>query len=101
MPLARKPEPPGTTLEQFRALLLGRLKGILTLADGQVEALWNHWLLYERWNRVLNLSSVRDLEGVIVKHYSESLFLGSCLVGGGLGADQAPAQAGAARKAQV
>ena len=53
------------------------MNGIVTLAPGQVETLWQHWLLYERWNRVLNLSSVRTLESAIVRHYCESLFLGS------------------------
>lgn len=82
MPPAKEPEPAGTRLDQFRELLLGRLEGIVTPSDGQVEALWDHWLLYERWNQVLNLSSVRDLEGVIVKHYCESLFLGSRIADG-------------------
>ncbi len=37
--------------------------------------------MYERWNRVLNLSAIHDLETAVVKHYCESLFLGSCLPG--------------------
>jgi 16S rRNA (guanine527-N7)-methyltransferase len=51
----------------------------VVLSDEQVEALYQHWLLYERWNRVLNLSAIHDLETAVVKHYCESLFLGSCL----------------------
>ena len=35
--------------------------------------------MYERWNRVLNLSAIHDVETAVVKHYCESLFLGSCL----------------------
>ncbi|HSW50159.1 MAG TPA: RsmG family class I SAM-dependent methyltransferase [Bryobacteraceae bacterium] len=82
MEIAKQPELAGPAFEQFRSLLLRHMEGVVTLDGKQVGALWNHWRQYERWNRVLNLSAVRDLEGAVVKHYCESLFLASCLPAG-------------------
>lgn len=47
----------------------------------QVETLYAHHCLFGRWNRVLNLSSIRDFHSVVVRHYCESLFLGANLPG--------------------
>lgn len=82
MEIASQPKLAGSAFQHFRALLLRHLDAIVALDDKQVEALWEHWRLYERWNRVLNLSAVRDLESAVVKHYCESLFLASCLPAG-------------------
>lgn len=82
MALAKQPETPETTLEEFGSLLLHHLGGVTPLREPQVQELWEHWRLYQRWSRVLNLSAVRNLERAVVKHYCESLFLGSCIGGG-------------------
>lgn len=44
----------------------------------------NHYQLLVRWNRVLNLTSVRSLEETVERHYCESLFLGVHLPPGSL-----------------
>ncbi len=90
---AKQPEAAGASSEEFGALLLRHLGGAVVLDERQVEALWEHWRLLQRWNSVLNLSAVRDLEGAIVKHYCESLFLGSCI--GNVGARVVDAGSGA------
>ena len=77
--LARQPDPAGDTGEHFRTLLRSHLGAVAPLTEEQVGALWDHWQLYDRWNRVLNLSAIHDLETAVAKHYCESLFMGSCL----------------------
>ncbi len=60
----------------FAELLTEKLAGIVRLAPDQVSTLENHYQLLVRWNRVLNLTSVRSLEETVERHYCESLFLG-------------------------
>jgi 16S rRNA (guanine(527)-N(7))-methyltransferase RsmG len=60
----------------FAELLTEKLAGIVRLSPDQVASLENHYQLLVRWNRVLNLTSVRSLEEVVERHYCESLFLG-------------------------
>ena len=45
------------------------------LTPKQVDQLHNHYFLLEKWNKVMNLSAIRDLPGIIERHYCESLFL--------------------------
>lgn len=59
----------------FAELLRTKVSGIARLRDQQVEILEAHYQLLLRWNRVLNLTSVRSMEEAIERHYSESLFL--------------------------
>ncbi len=59
----------------FALLLKQQFASVGTLQDRQVALLEEHYTHYERWNRVLNLSSVRDVEGAVMRHYCESLFL--------------------------
>ncbi len=49
------------------------------LSDERIALLYAHFSLYQRWNRVLNLSSIRDFQAVVVRHYCESLFLAAHL----------------------
>ena len=79
--LAKQSDPAGDAGEHFRSLLRRDFGTVAPLTDEQVEALCEHWRMYERWNRVLNLSAIHDLETAVMKHYCESLFLGSCLAG--------------------
>jgi 16S rRNA (guanine527-N7)-methyltransferase len=45
------------------------------LSEEQVAALEAHYGHLARWNRVLNLTSIRSLEEIVARHYCESLFL--------------------------
>jgi 16S rRNA (guanine527-N7)-methyltransferase len=59
----------------FAELLRAKVSGIVRLTDQQIEILEAHYQLLVRWNRVLNLTSVRSMEEAIERHYGESLFL--------------------------
>lgn len=45
------------------------------LTEVQIALLQHHYDHLTRWNRVLNLTSIRTLNEVIERHYCESLFL--------------------------
>ena len=60
----------------FAKLLEAKLSGIVRLTPEQVAILEAHYEILMRWNRVLNLTSVRSLEEVVERHYCESLFVG-------------------------
>lgn len=45
------------------------------LAPEQLEALWRHYELMERWNARINLTRVVELEEAVRVHYAESLFV--------------------------
>ncbi len=59
----------------FNELLTAHLDGIAELSPAQMAALETHYTLLLRWNRVLNLTSVRSEEEIVVRHYCESVFL--------------------------
>jgi 16S rRNA (guanine527-N7)-methyltransferase len=54
----------------------------LALTAEQEAALEAHLELLMRWNRTLNLTSIRNREDAIERHYCESLFLGARLPAG-------------------
>jgi len=64
---------------EFCEVLREKLAGIGELSAEQVERLCGHYQLLARWNRSLNLTAIRNLHDVVVRHYCESLFLGSRL----------------------
>jgi 16S rRNA (guanine(527)-N(7))-methyltransferase RsmG len=68
----------------FADLLSERLAGIVELSQGQVEALETHYQLLLRWNRTLNLTSIKKMEEAVERHYCESLFLATHLPQGRL-----------------
>lgn len=68
----------------FADLLRERLAGIVELSAGQLDALEAHYQLLLRWNRSLNLTSIRKPEEAIERHYCESLFLAAHLPPGSL-----------------
>ena len=68
----------------FADLLRQRLAGVVELSPGQVEALETHYQLLLRWNRTLNLTSIKRMEEAVERHYCESLFLGAHLPQGHL-----------------
>jgi 16S rRNA (guanine527-N7)-methyltransferase len=49
------------------------------LSPSQLGSLQRHFDLLMHWNRVLNLTAVRDEEQMIVRHYAESIYLASHL----------------------
>jgi 16S rRNA (guanine(527)-N(7))-methyltransferase RsmG len=68
----------------FADRLEQRLGGVVELSPGQVAALEAHYQLLLRWNRTLNLTSIRTMEEAVDRHYCESLFLGTHLPQGPL-----------------
>lgn len=59
----------------FSRLLALHFCGLGALSRFQVECLNRHYDLMVRWNRVVNLTSIRGVEGIVLRHYCESLFL--------------------------
>ena len=68
----------------FAELLRQRLGSIIELSPVQVHQLEKHFDLLNRWNRVLNLTSVKRPEEIVERHYCESLFLATHLLHGSL-----------------
>lgn len=62
--------------QRFRELLNLHFGPIRPLSSGEVAKLWSHYQLLVRWNRVLNLTAIRDVETAVLRHYCESLFAG-------------------------
>jgi 16S rRNA (guanine527-N7)-methyltransferase len=60
----------------FAELLRQRLGSLVELTPFQISQLEKHFQLLSRWNRVLNLTSIRTMEEAVERHYAESLFLG-------------------------
>lgn len=46
------------------------------LSNQQAQRLYSHFEILERWNRKMNLTSVRDSKEIVIRHYCESLFFG-------------------------
>ena len=68
----------------FADALRQRLAVVVELSPGQMEALGAHYQLLLRWNRTLNLTSIKKMEEAVERHYCESLFLGTHLPQGPL-----------------
>lgn len=63
----------------FRSVLESHVRQRIELGERQIRSLEEHFNLLEKWNRVINLTRIRDLEGVVTLHYCESLVFGSML----------------------
>ena len=61
----------------FAALVASRVP--VSLAAEQVGALYRHFETLLRWNQKLNLTSIRDPEQVVIRHYCECLLFGAGL----------------------
>ncbi|MBZ5591234.1 MAG: 16S rRNA (guanine(527)-N(7))-methyltransferase RsmG [Acidobacteriia bacterium] len=68
----------------FAELLSQRLTSLVQLSPIQINKLEDHFLLLNKWNRVLNLTSLRDVQEIVERHYCESIFLGIHLPVGNL-----------------
>jgi 16S rRNA (guanine(527)-N(7))-methyltransferase RsmG len=60
----------------FAELLRKRISPIAELSPTQVNQLEHHYNLLIKWNKVLNLTSLRKVEEIVERHYCESIFLG-------------------------
>jgi len=60
----------------FRELLSEEFTPFAVLSLSQLDLLERHYVLLQRWNRVLNLTRIRSLVDVVKLNYCESLFLG-------------------------
>jgi 16S rRNA (guanine527-N7)-methyltransferase len=49
------------------------------LSDKQISQLEQHFNLLNRWNKILNLTAIKDVDEAVKRHYCESLFLGEHL----------------------
>jgi len=65
--------------DSFAELLIRHLGGRLTINEEQISALDRHYQLLVKWNRVLNLTSIRNTEEAVIRHYCECLFFASLL----------------------
>ena len=54
------------------------------MSGEQIAALERHYELLRRWNRVLNLTAIRDVREAVDRHYGEALFLAGRLPEGAL-----------------
>jgi 16S rRNA (guanine527-N7)-methyltransferase len=66
-------------MSEFEELLCESLSGTRLLTSQQTGLLESHFNLLNRWNRTLNLTSIRDLKDAVTRHYGESLFLAAHL----------------------
>jgi 16S rRNA (guanine527-N7)-methyltransferase len=61
-------------MPSFSEVLQSKFAGLAALSPAQIELLLAHYELLNRWNRSLNLTSIRTLEEAVERHYCESLF---------------------------
>lgn len=66
-------------MSDFSSLLTRHVSGVCELTEQQLERLERHYELLRLWNRKINLTSLKRLEDIVVRHYSESLALGAIL----------------------
>ena len=61
---------------EFGSTIRRALERVCTISEEQCSALREHFEVLLRWNRRMNLTSIRDPLEVIERHYCESVFLG-------------------------
>jgi|WetSurMetagenome_2_1015567.scaffolds.fasta_scaffold311830_2 16S rRNA (guanine527-N7)-methyltransferase len=59
---------------EFKQLLSAKLRPYCLLATGQLDLLYHHYSTMCRWNRAMSLTTVKDLESAVERHYCESVF---------------------------
>ncbi|MEA1988307.1 MAG: 16S rRNA (guanine(527)-N(7))-methyltransferase RsmG [Pseudomonadota bacterium] len=61
-------------MEQLRAILIDGLETLqIELADEQIDKLMAYLTLLQKWNKVYNLTAIRDPEEMLIKHLLDSL----------------------------
>ena len=68
----------------FAELLQKRISSIAELSTTQLHQLEEHYNLLIKWNKVLNLTSLHNVESIVERHYCESIFLAVHLPAGTL-----------------
>ena len=68
----------------FAELLRKQISPIIELSPAQINQLEQHYNLLIKWNKVLNLTSVRKVKEIVERHYCESIFMGLHLPAGAL-----------------
>ena len=61
---------------EFVGAIRRALETVCTISEDQCSTLREHFELLVRWNRRMNLTSIRDPLEMIERHYCESVFLG-------------------------
>jgi 16S rRNA (guanine527-N7)-methyltransferase len=62
--------------EEFRKLMEEKLEEFsLNLCPGQIDQFYAYYELLIEWNKVMNLTSIVEMEDVVVKHFIDSLSL--------------------------
>jgi 16S rRNA (guanine527-N7)-methyltransferase len=64
----------------FRETLEKELSSFVTLSDIQIAQLYEHYVLLERWNKKINLTTVEPGPQMVIRHYCESLLFAVHLV---------------------
>jgi len=64
---------PSQDFEQLLQPVLAKLS--LRLTSGQASILSKHYALLQRWNRRVNLTSIRSPQEIVERHFGESLYL--------------------------
>jgi 16S rRNA (guanine527-N7)-methyltransferase len=64
--------------ERFHNLLLA----VRPVTEAEARSLFEHYSLLVKWNRVLNLTRIEDVEDAVARHYGEALFLADLLPSG-------------------
>ena len=86
-----EPERIAELLQPF--LSAGELPGVATLSAEQLALISIYVDLLRRWNARINLTAIRDPEGIVTRHFGESLFLAAYLFPGGSPVGPAPQHA--------
>jgi 16S rRNA (guanine527-N7)-methyltransferase len=69
-------------ISEFCELLCKAAAPFQRLTDAQSAALYRHYELMLRWNKVINLTRISELREAVERHYAESLFLAAQLPAG-------------------
>jgi 16S rRNA (guanine(527)-N(7))-methyltransferase RsmG len=65
--------------DQFCSSLGSLVRGFTRISSLQLVSCWEHYELLQSWNRVINLTTVVELEAAAERHYAESFFLAAHL----------------------
>jgi len=66
-------------MTRFDQLIRAKTAVFCAISERQASILAQHYEFLVRWNKVLNLTSVCEMEEAVTRHYAESLFLASHL----------------------
>jgi 16S rRNA (guanine527-N7)-methyltransferase len=67
------------TPDWFSRTLLNELGQWLQLSESQIDQLYGHYELLQRWNQRMNLTTVKPGPEIVIRHYCESLFFAARL----------------------